>query len=432
MTSEVPPLSIYLRPELHEDALFGLPGQIATRIAAATGADPAAILLSALTMVGSAAGPQPHISFGDAEHPARLFVLLVGDASRGKKGTAVRAVQRLFTAADPTWAARINGGLKSPEALIAEVDDDTSDDCRLMVVEHEFARLAEQMARSGFSPVLRQAWDGTVLETVTKDPVRCRRASHAHVSLLGLITPAELLRHHRRLSQAGGLESRILFCASAPSSHVSPFAATSADMSDLTERLQKTLETSREGVLQHADPISRRLLVERGIQPSAMLPVAADVMNGWNELVTARLPRTEAEDIGGLWSRAQVQVVRLACAYAVSDCAPEVGIDHVNAALAAWRYCAESAETLFGIPLGQGGGEYDPAKAGQLVQYLHRKGWVSRSDISARVFSRNAPAGVIDAIMTHLTAKGLIECREITGTGGGPRHEYRLAPPRGI
>jgi hypothetical protein len=36
--------------------------------------------------------------------------LLVGDASRGKKGTAVRAVQRLFTAADPTWAARINGG----------------------------------------------------------------------------------------------------------------------------------------------------------------------------------------------------------------------------------------------------------------------------------------------------------------------------------
>ena len=67
---ETPPLARFLRPELPEAALHGLPGAVATRLAAATGSDPAAILLAFLAMFGSAACPQPHVKFGGAAHPA--------------------------------------------------------------------------------------------------------------------------------------------------------------------------------------------------------------------------------------------------------------------------------------------------------------------------------------------------------------------------
>lgn len=154
------PLNVYLRPQLDEAALLGLPGEIAVRTAEATGADVAAALVACLVMLGNAAGPEPHVNFGTAAHPARLFAVVVGDAAAGRKGTAVSAVKQLFADADPQWAeGRITGGLKSPEAMIA-LTDDSGTDTRLLAVEPEFARLAEAMNRTSFSPVLRAAWDG--------------------------------------------------------------------------------------------------------------------------------------------------------------------------------------------------------------------------------------------------------------------------------
>ena len=231
----VPPLSAFLRPELPPAALYGLPGDVATALAASSGADPAAVLVSFLALLGNAAGPQPHARFGGAEHPARLFVVLVGDAATGRKGTALGAVEALFAEADPDWAdARVLYGLQSAEAMIDAVCDDAGD-CRLMVVESEFARLAETMARTGtLSAQLRNAWDGRALHRSTTRMTR--RATRAHISLLAMITPEELLRHHRRLSQAGGLESRILYCYTAPLREVSPFAAP-AD-ADLRRRIE--------------------------------------------------------------------------------------------------------------------------------------------------------------------------------------------------
>jgi len=51
-------------------------------LAAATGADPAAILMSFLTMLGCAAGRQPHVVYRGAAHPARLFAIIAGDTDR--------------------------------------------------------------------------------------------------------------------------------------------------------------------------------------------------------------------------------------------------------------------------------------------------------------------------------------------------------------
>jgi hypothetical protein len=54
-----------LRPPLHGDALYGLPGEVARTLAETTGADEAAILTMFLTCFGNAVGRQPYVRFGD-------------------------------------------------------------------------------------------------------------------------------------------------------------------------------------------------------------------------------------------------------------------------------------------------------------------------------------------------------------------------------
>ena len=75
-------------------------------------------------------------------------------------------MEQLFAEADPDWAdGRVLYGLQSAEAMIDQVADDARSDCRLMVVETEFGRLVETMARTGtLSAQLRNAWDGRALQ----------------------------------------------------------------------------------------------------------------------------------------------------------------------------------------------------------------------------------------------------------------------------
>lgn len=421
-TVQVPPLAAFLRPQLPQNALYGLPGEVATTLGESSGADPAAILISFLALLGNAAGPQPHARFGGAEHPARLFAVLVGDAATGRKGTALGAVEKLFAEADPDWAeGRIAYGLQSAEAMIALVDDDAGD-CRLMVVETEFARLVETMARTGtLSAQLRNAWDGRALQRATTR--QARQASRPHVSLLGMITPEELLRHHRRLSQAGGLESRILYVYTAPMKDISPFARP-LDTTELALRVRRALQSSRETVMAGTDPVSRRLLTLRGIQPRAELPVEDSVAAAWGESVRGRLPAAD-EGMRGLHSRAESQVIRVAAAYAIADMAGRITPEHVEAALAVQSYCAQSAEVVFGVPVTQLPPRVDPRCSARIVRHLHDlyPSWVPRGQITAAL--HGTPAEGVTAALASLTARRIAERRAVQDGD-----DYRLMPPQ--
>jgi hypothetical protein len=425
---QVPPLAAFLRPELPPAALYGLPGEVAAVLSESTGADPAAVLVTFLALLGNAAGPQPHARFGGAEHPARLFAVLVGDAATGRKGTALGAVEPLFAEADPDWAEnRIAYGIQSGESVIDLVADG-SGDCRLMIVETEFARLVETMARTGtLSTHLRNAWDGRTLQRSTIK--LSQRASRAHVSMLAMITPEELLRHHRRLSQAGGLESRILYVYTAPLREASPFAAR-ADTGDLAGRVRKVLAASRDAVMDRTDPVSRVLLTLRGIQPRTELPVARQVTGAWRDSVKSRLPAPDA-GMPGLHSRAEAQVIRLAAAYALADMSPVIAPEHVEAALAVQSYCARSAEIVFGIPVAQLPPRVNPNVSAKIVRALHDQypGWVSRDDIGSGLLHGNVPAADIDAALASLAAQRVAEHRK-SATDGRPRGEYRLIAPQ--
>ena len=52
--------------------------------------------------------------------------------------------------------------------------------------------------------------------------------------------------------------------------------------------------------------------------------------------------------LGAATARSEAIVMRVATVYAVLDGRTQIGVEHLNAALAAWRYCADSARYVFG------------------------------------------------------------------------------------
>src|SRR4029453_2896452 len=77
-------------------------------------------------------------------------------------------------------------------------------DKRLLVIESELASTLKVMAREGntLSPVMRQAWDGHDLRTLTKSS--SARATAPHISIIGHITRDELRRYLEATEAANG------------------------------------------------------------------------------------------------------------------------------------------------------------------------------------------------------------------------------------
>jgi hypothetical protein len=426
MTNNTSSPLAYLRPRLSEDAFHGLVGDVARSVSQKTGGDPAAALLFFLTMIGNAVGPQPHVWFGGAEQAARIFAVIVGD-SASRKDTVLAAVEDLFSRADPDWySSRIEYGLQSPEAMI-ELVADGSGDCRMLILESEYQRFVSRMTRSGnFGPIMRNAYDGRTLQISRSRGGRSNnnrsvRSSTPHISMCALITPEELSRIYPVLRAAGGLETRVLYVLSAQQADTNPFAMVRGEDPTLVERLRHAIESSRARVLEQSDPISRELCLLRGVQPPFAIPLAPTLRNRWEDIVN-RLPQVKP-DFRHLASRGPTHVIRLAHAYAIADASPALSVEHIDAALALWTFCARSMERIFGVPTGSLEPQVDPKRVGRLFEFVARQGdWVNREQIT-NLFHRNVTKTDLDAIIDSLLDDGLIE-RRVIQTSGRPRTEY--------
>lgn len=198
-------------PKLDDAALHGLAGDIVRKIAPNTESDPVAILVQVLAYFGNVIGRTAHYKVESDRHGGNLFIALVGDTAKARKGTSGSRVREVFARAESNcsdWLGRIKSGLSSGEGLINEVRDPTRKwnskekaheeidpgvtDKRLLIVESEFASTLSVMDRPGntLSPILRNAWDGRTLETLTKNsPLK---ATNPHVSIIAHITDNEL------------------------------------------------------------------------------------------------------------------------------------------------------------------------------------------------------------------------------------------------
>jgi hypothetical protein len=214
-------------PVLGKEALYGLAGDIVTVVDPHTEADPVAVLTNLLVAIGNAVGRGAYCEVGADRHHLNLFAALVGESGKGRKGMSWGPVRDLMSAADPFWGEdRVSNGLSSGEGLIYAVRDrilDTDkngdpivvdegvDDKRLLVLESELASVLKVMGREGntLSPVVRQAWDGGKLQTLTKNSPT--KATDPHVSLIGHMTTEELRRYLSKTEAANGFANRFLF-----------------------------------------------------------------------------------------------------------------------------------------------------------------------------------------------------------------------------
>ena len=215
-------------PTLHDDALHGLAGDIVKAIAPETEADPAGILVALLVGVGNAVGRNAYFAVGVDRHHANLFALMIGDTA-SRKGMAWGLARSLLGRADASWAQHcLASGLGSGEGLVERVRDPVSEydtesqsfvvkdpgaeDKRLLVTEEEFASVFKQTRREGnlLSPLLRLAWDGKALEVLNRRK-NCLKATEAHVSAIGQITPDEYRHYILKSSESvNGFSNRFL------------------------------------------------------------------------------------------------------------------------------------------------------------------------------------------------------------------------------
>jgi hypothetical protein len=89
-------------PIMHEAAYYGLAGEVVRTIEPHSEADPVAILLQFLAAFGNAVGIHPFVQREGDRHRAKLFIVVSGTTSKGRKGTALGRM----AIASPDWGTR--------------------------------------------------------------------------------------------------------------------------------------------------------------------------------------------------------------------------------------------------------------------------------------------------------------------------------------
>jgi hypothetical protein len=398
-------------PELPEEALYGLPGDVVRAIESHSEADPAALLANTLCAFGNVLGRGAFARVGADEHHPKLFIGLVGKTAKGRKGVSWGPVRDLARAVDPGWAEnRVVSGLSSGEGLIYAVRDEVrgmkkdeevvldpgEKDKRLLVLEGELSNVLKVMGRDGntLSPIIRQAWDGDRLRTLTKN--NPTKSTGAHVSIIGHITKAELLRHLNETEAANGFANRFLWLMVRRSKEL-PFGGQwdVATAARLVQRLDSAVRFGR-----------RPRVIRWGRS-------AGDV---WGE-VYGPLSEGKPGLLGAVVGRAEAQALRLAVLHAVMDESETIEYEHLAAALGLWEYAEESARYIFGDATG------DPV-ADDLLEALRAAGedGLTRTEIRD-LFGRHKSSERINQALGELRKLGRVE-KAVEQTGGRPTERW--------
>jgi hypothetical protein len=327
-------------------------------------------------------------------------------------------VLQLFEDLDADWfTKRRMGGLSTGEGLILEVrdpklrldkdgnpkrdkdknlefEDRGVEDKRLLIVEPEFARVLKVGDREAatLSPILRDAWDRGELRTMTKnDPLH---ATGVHVSVIGHITDNELKTTLSSTNRANGFANRFLWVC------VRRSKALALGGRELAPNVRMRLVSRLRDAVEHA---GRAREMKFGTKAVGL----------WKKAYP-QLSEGYLGMLGAATDRAEAQVRRLACLYALLDGKALVCEEHLRAALEVWRYCMDSARFLFGVTSG------DPI-ADAILKELRRRGkaGMSRNEIRTELFQQNKSSEAIGHALAGLQKTGLARTVPIPKEGAG-------------
>ncbi|MFI5324421.1 MAG: hypothetical protein ACHQ6U_13055, partial [Thermodesulfobacteriota bacterium] len=270
-------------------------------------------------------------------------------------------------------------------------------DKRLLVLEGELAQTLKVLSREGntLSPLIRLAWDSGDLHSLTKN--NPGKATGAHVSIIGHITRQELVRGLSEIETGNGFANRFLWVCVRRSKSL-PFGGDfgNCDIESLTRILGQAVAFAEQaGELQWSEETK---------------PL-------WSSIYP-ELSEGKPGIIGAVTARAEAQVTRLACIYALIDCSKEIKPSHLQAALAVWGYAEASVRYIFQNAAA------DPL-ANKIFQALsNNPQGMTRTEIN-NALDRHYNAVRISEAMDSLKASGLADCRK-TETGGRPAELWFL------
>ena len=364
-------------PKLAEPALHGLAGRAVRTIAPHTEAHPAAILLQLLAVFGNLLGRGPHCMVDATRHSLNLYVVLVGDSSKARKGTSWNQIARLFTQVDQPWlTTRVTTARLTASGLVHALrDQEPPTDRRLLALSEEFASVLHTLKRGNghLSPLLRCAWDSGDLPTLEMN--QRLQATATHLSLIAHITQRELTQNLDRTEAHNGFANRCLWAWVERGNCLPDGGSLSAaDLSPLAHELRRALDwaAATPEILFRRDDAAGQLWQDR-------YPALSQLRPGLR---------------GAATSRAEAQVLRLSAIYAALDSTSVIGLPHLQAALALWDYCSASASLLFGLSTG------DPI-ADRIREAIESSGALSKSQIR-RLFHSHVEGSRIDAALESL------------------------------
>ena len=328
-------------PVLGAAAYHGLAGEVVATLLPQTEADPVALLLQYLVYFGNAVGRGPYYQVENDKHFAILFLLLVGNTAKARKGLSANRVRFIFDTADAAWTLQcVNGGMSSGEGVLHAIRDPVYamqkgksvmtdpgvEDKRMLLNESEFYSALEVMKREGniLSRIVRDAWDcKPMLRTLTKNTHT--RVSNGYISIVGHITAEELRSKLDHTSMANGYANRFIY-GCVHRSKMLPFGGDALEGTELGTRTKDALDKARS--------------FERVTMTGAAM-----------ELWVAGYPQLSREVpglMGSLTARAEAQTVRIALIYALLDGAGQIDRVHLEAGLAVWAFCEASTRYIFG------------------------------------------------------------------------------------
>jgi hypothetical protein len=388
-------------------AYSGLAGAIVDAIAPHTEADPVAVLGQLLVAAGSAAGRGAYFEVEATRHHPNEFVVLVGDSAKARKGSSWDHVARAMGKADPGFPVRVHAGLSTGEGLIWAVRDPSGPDPgaadkRLLAVETEFASVLKATGRDmgTLSPVLRNAWDGRALQTLTRNTPA--RATGAHVSVIGHITAAELAALLSSVEVANGFMNRFLLLA--------------------CRRVRLLPEGGAPDPLSGSGLDQELASAIKAARGRGQVRFGTDARSYWWDTYPA-LSVAGAGLAGSMCARAEAHVLRLALIYTLLDSAAAISYTHLEAALALWDYSARSAAWALGTSSG------DPVAEQIYAALVASPPGLTRTQIRD-LFARNQPAIAIDQALASLAQSGRATVTR-QATGGRPADIWAACLPPG-
>jgi hypothetical protein len=268
-------------------------------------------------------------------------------------------------------------------------------DKRLLVLETEYAQVLKQFERQGntLSVILRQAWEGRQLRSLTKNSPAV--ATDAHISLIGHCTSAELQRYLSSTEAANGLGNRHLWLLVKRSNVLPEGSAIDPEqIKALGMMLEQAIIFARNCGQIHRDTAAREFWGD----------IYEDLSEGKPGLAGSMLARGEAH------------VMRLACLYAVMNESPVVRFEDLKAALALWRYCEQSVQCIFGDSTG------DPLADEILRSLRNQPGGMTRTQIRD-LLGRHQRSDAIGQALGTLLSLGLART-ETRETNGRPEERW--------